>query len=614
MSRMFVTSIGCIASFMAACASHDANNEDNAGQVSLAVATAPSDVQCVVIQATGSGRTVTRPISVTPGQAITTTVSGLPMGSVSIGALAYPTACSAVTASSVPNWQSDPITQTISLTKGTTVALNLVLRPSASITASIDWQDDNVGGSSSVGGASSAGGTTSTGGTSSTGGTTGSGVTVQLSQSAQTIQGFGISDTWSTAAFSTTVADALFTTTGSGIGLSILRVGMSDSGTFYNSFESTNISAVKSRVTGAKIIGSVWSPPANCKSNNNVNDGGHLLTSCYDSWSSTIANFAKNNGLYAMSLQNEPDFASCGAADPCNGNYPSTLYNANELVAFVKIAGPKLQTLGVKVIGPETSQWNHAWSNVSAGPDVLGKNSSDPLACGFPPNNSACSTGSGYDYGHYLAKDAAAWAAFDIFGTHEYYSQVATAWPSDVTAAKKEVWMTEMSGIKWWAEQGPSSDINNGVAVAGWIHSALVDGEASAWVWWWYQALGTDDNEGLILKSGTDTKRHYTLGNYSKFVRPGYSRVAVTGNGSSDLLLSAYKGTDGTVVVVAINKGAAALTVPISIAGGATTPTSMTPWVTSAADNLASKTAVPVSGGSFAAALGSMTVTTFVGK
>jgi hypothetical protein len=34
--------------------------------------------------------------------------------------------------------------------------------------------------------------------------------------------------------------------------------------------------------------------------------------------------------------------------------------------------------------------------------------------------------------------------------------------------------MTEMSGVKWWPEQGPSSDINNGVAVAGWIHSALV--------------------------------------------------------------------------------------------------------------------------------------------
>jgi O-glycosyl hydrolase len=64
---------------------------------------------------------------------------------------------------------------------------------------------------------------------------------------------------------------------------------------------------------------------------------------------------------------------------------------------------------------------------------------------------------------------------------------------------------------------------------------------------------------------------------------------------------------------VAINKGSASVTVPISIAGG-TAPASLTPWVTSATDNLISKPAVPVSGGSFPAALTSKTVTTFVGK
>jgi glucuronoarabinoxylan endo-1,4-beta-xylanase len=55
------------------------------------------------------------------------------------------------------------------------------------------------------------------------------------------------------------------------------------------------------------------------------------------------------------------------------------------------------------------------------------------------------------------------------------------------------------------------------------------------------------------------------------------------------------------------------VSVPISVAGGPV-PASMTPWVTSASDNLASKTAVPVSNGSFTAALAASTVTTFVGK
>jgi glucuronoarabinoxylan endo-1,4-beta-xylanase len=173
--------------------------------------------------------------------------------------------------------------------------------------------------------------------------------------------------------------------------------------------------------------------------------------------------------------------------------------------------------------------------------------------------------------------------------------------------------MTEMSGLKWWPEQGPSSDINNGVVVAGWIHDAIVNGQASAWLWWYYQVSLTDDNEGLLLKNGIDTKRHYTLGNFSKFVRPGYTRVDVTGNSSTDLLLSAYKGSGSTVVVVAINKGTGTATVPITISGG-TAPATLTPWVTSATDNLVAQPVVTVSGGTFTATLASKTVTTFVGN
>ena len=280
----------------------------------------------------------------------------------------------------------------------------------------------------------------------------------------------------------------------------------------------------------------------------------------------------------------------------------------------------------VKLIAPEPSEWLHLWSNASAtGSTVSGHpNSSDPLKCGCfsnDPTTTGCSTtcasGGGYDYGHWLAKDATAWPLVDILGTHEYDTQKAMAWPADVDGGKrsKEIWETEVSGVMYWPEQGPSSDIKNGIAVAQWIHSALVVGEASAWLYWWYQASGSDDNEGLVLSKSTAlTKRCYTLGNYSKFVRPGYTRVDITGAVPTDVLLSAYTGSDGTVVVVAINKGTAAASVPLTIAGGTAAPTMMTPYVTSATDNLMAKTALPVTGGTFTAALASMTVTTFVGK
>jgi glucuronoarabinoxylan endo-1,4-beta-xylanase len=467
-------------------------------------------------------------------------------------------------------------------------------------------------GGTGAGGASGGSAGAGTGGDPNTGP-----VTVHADQVEQTIEGFGLN----TALGGGTVPwDTFFGTSGSGLGFSIVRVAMTSSAGL-----SGNLPAAS---YNAKIIGSAWTPPANCKDNNNTQKGGHLLASCVDSWSTSIANFAKAQNLYAMSAANEPDFGSCGASigPPCNGDYDSAVYTANEMVTFVKALGPKLKAVNVKLIAPEPSEWIHLWSNASAtGSTVSGHpNSSDPLKCGCFSNTpttmgcaSTCTQGNGYDYGHWLAKDSAAWSAIDIIGTHEYDTQKAEPWPSDVDGGKpsKEVWETEVSGVRYWPEEGPSSDIKNGLAVAGWVHSALTVGQASAWLYWWYQASGSNDNEGLVLQGSTAlTKRCYTIGNYSKFVRPGYKRVDVSGAMPMGVLVSAYVNpTDGTVVVVAINNGSADATVPISITGGTKMPTMMTPNVTSAMDNLAAKTAVAVSGGSFMATLSASTVTTFVG-
>ena len=91
--------------------------------------------------------------------------------------------------------------------------------------------------------------------------------------------------------------------------------------------------------TGAKNHRVDLEPARQLQGQQQHQHGGHVKTSCYDSWSTTIANFAGAQGFYAMSIGNEPDFASCGTADPCNGNYPTTLFTANEMVAWVKVVG-----------------------------------------------------------------------------------------------------------------------------------------------------------------------------------------------------------------------------------------------------------------------------------
>jgi O-glycosyl hydrolase len=468
------------------------------------------------------------------------------------------------------------------------------------------------GGTTGRGGAPGDGGATSPGGSTGGGGSTppGTGVTVQLDKTHQTIEGFGLN----TALGGGTVNWDNFYGA-NGLGFSIVRVGMTSSG---------GLSGAKPAASyNAKVIGSVWTAPANYKDNNNLQKGGHLKKENYDAWAQKIADFAKAQGLYAMGAQNEPDFASCGASigPPCNGDYDTMVFTAQEMVDFIKVLGPKMQAVKVKLIAPEPSEWIHLWSNASATGSTVSShpNSSDPLGCGCFSNTptttgcaSKCASGGGYDYGHYLAKDATAWGYIDIIGVHEYDTQKAEAWPSDVDGGKrsKPVYETEVSGVMYWPEQGPSSDIKNGIAVAGWVHSALVVGEASAWLYWWYQQ--SSDNEGLILSGSTLTKRCYTIGNYSKFVKPGAVMVEVTGNANADLLLSAFTGTDGTIVV-GINKGSKDLSVPIAITGG-TAPASCTPNVTSSSADLKAGTAVPVTGGSFTAAFANQTVTTFVCK
>jgi O-glycosyl hydrolase len=457
------------------------------------------------------------------------------------------------------------------------------------------------------------------------------GVTVNLDQTKQTMVGFGINACLMSGSIFN--IDECFGTTGKdALGMSVLRIGM-DVGGDHRSVPS---GWEKARTQyNAKIIGSCWSAPKEWKTNNNENDGGHLKKEYYTQWAERIATYAKKYNLYAMGISNEADFSSaCAGTPPCTDHYASMTYTGKEMVDFVKEARKAFTKISpdTKMMAPEASLWIHVWSNISPTEKANGGyNSSDPHGCGCFSNDiteeaaakcaATCQSGGGYDYGHWLAKDTVAWNALDILGVHEYESQKAYVWPADVTGGKrtKDIFQTEMSGVMYWPEQGPSVTIENGVAVARWIQSALMVGEASAWCWWWYGApyYTSDDNEGLALIKGNSqkAKRYYTYGNFSKYIRPGQKIVNVTGTDKlpAKVLLTASKDDAGKVVIVAVNETTSEQTVPITISGG-TAPASFTPIVTDKDNNWKEGTAVSVSGGVLTATLAKMSVTTFVSK
>jgi glucuronoarabinoxylan endo-1,4-beta-xylanase len=391
----------------------------------------------------------------------------------------------------------------------------------------------------------------------------------------QPIDGFGAANTWADPL--TPAQVTLFFDPVNGIGLSLLRIGIDVDGTPLGSGAYPD--SIAASKFGVKVWGAPWSPPAADKSNNTTSNGGTLNTSAYDSWASVLAGFPatfkQNTGLdlYAVSAQNEPDFKA---------TYASCVYSAAQMVDFVKVLGPKLAALKppVNLVAAEPDRWSNLWSGVS--------------------------------YGTAILADPAASAAVNIIATHDYghKNDSVTTRPTPPAGTKQHIWETEMSD-----ETAADVDIAHGIQVATWVYAALTTGGASAWHYWWFINANTD-GEGLLLQGGSTAdppKRVYTLGNFSKFIRPGYVRVSTSGaTPAGGALVSAFENpANGSVVVVAINPGTADATLPVFVSGGKAL-TQVTPYVTSATENLAAQPAIAVMNATFTATLGAQTVTTFV--
>lgn len=200
---------------------------------------------------------------------------------------------------------------------------------------------------------------------------------------------------------------------------------------------------------------------------------------------------------------------------------------------------------------------------------------------------------------------------------------------------------TDSLKVKYWQTElcimGNDEEIGGGMPydysmrtalyVARVIHHDLVFGNACSWSWW--RAVGGEYRDNLIrvysddeLKTGTpvDSKLMWTLGNYSRFVRPGAVRYAMSvcdaaGNvvleGDSDnmgVLCSAYQNADGSWVVVAINYAMAARPFNLTLGNGHAT------WQMYRTSDVSAESLAPVGTTNGNTRLAPRSVTTFVAK
>jgi hypothetical protein len=104
----------------------------------FAITNAPADAACLQITVVGS-RTVVKSFSLSPGQDTIFTLTGLPVGAVVFSEQAFAQDCSAVTASSVATWVSDPVPATI--TPGVVAQVMITLHRNGEAVVSTNFDD-----------------------------------------------------------------------------------------------------------------------------------------------------------------------------------------------------------------------------------------------------------------------------------------------------------------------------------------------------------------------------------------------------------------------------------------------------------------------------------------
>jgi hypothetical protein len=173
----------------------------------------------------------------------------------------------------------------------------------------------------------------------------------------------------------------------------------------------------------------------------------------------------------------------------------------------------------------------------------------------------------------------------------------------------KHVWQTEVSNPG--ASDGTMSD---GIYWAEHVYRFIEENSVNAWLYWSFASIS--NGMGLITGDGFSmglvNPRFYTLGNFSKFVRPGFFRIETTPSRQADALVSSFKDpATGKFAIVAINKNSSPVSMTFNLDFAAS---SVMPYRTSAGTNLVTQTPIAVANGSFTTSLPGQSVTTFVGS
>ncbi|GIJ72084.1 cellulose binding domain-containing protein [Virgisporangium ochraceum] len=352
-------------------------------------------------------------------------------------------------------------------------------------------------------------------------------ITVNAATRYQTVDGFGAATAIWGSAWSTAETQTLVGTGANQLGLSIVRTGISP----VSSEWSTHVNSLRTAKTygsNVKILASPWTGPAAWKTNNSRTNGGKLRAEYYDDYANHLNSYvqqmrAQGVTIDVTSVQNEPDW---------HPDYDSMDWSGTELRTFACNNGAAVQNTRLMVA--EAVNLNYGYT--------------DPTL-----NDSCARNNIGYIGGHLYGTEAAGrLAPYALAAQHN-----------------KPVWMTEWnfheadgSGSNIWGNPSNQTVWNETLdTIMRTVHRSM-EANWSAYIWWYgkrYYSFIGDGEAAYGTTAGAPLKRGYAFSQFSKYVRPGYQRVALTKSTKANPLeVTAYQG-DGKVTLVILNRSTSAV-------------------------------------------------------
>ncbi len=226
-----------------------------------------------------------------------------------------------------------------------------------------------------------------------------------------------------------------------------------------------------------------------------------------------------------------------------------------------------------------------------------------------------CCASIGWNYAQQYAAaietDEAANTATALFTSHGYF----VAPDSPLRGWSKPVWETEWApfGFQPWDPAWDDGSPSSGFTWAQNIYTGLTAANLGAFFYFWGASMTslTGPNTGLVEVKGNTVAtsgRLWAFASYSRFIRPGAVRLGTTTSGTG-LEVGAFRNSDGSIAVVALNSANTPQVATFSLRGlgGA----HVTPYLTDTTHELSAQTPTTVRDNAFTATLPARSVVSY---